>query len=154
MRRSGVFGLRVWRCQPGLWSSQGLSGKATASELLSLLPGLKLLTGCWTVRVGSWLPAGQTLPSVPSRGGLSNMAACSIKASTRESLLAKKKSQSYNLIRGWHHFTFARFHWLEAHLGRRWGESAEAWLAGDRDHQNPSIILHIPVTFLMSSLCV
>ena len=74
--------------------SEGTSGVVSASKLTQILGQVQLFNSCLTKGLDSMLATGWRLSSVPFWIDLSNMTVCLLKASQRESLLAKQGLQS------------------------------------------------------------
>lgn len=75
-------------------SSEGPTREGSTSKLMQVVKKIQLFKGCLTEVLGSLLAVGWRMPSVPFHMGLSNMAACLIKASKKESPLARQGLQS------------------------------------------------------------
>lgn len=70
-------------------ASEGLTEEGFTSKLMQVVNKIQLFKGRLTKVLGSLLAIGWRMPSVPFQMGLSNMAACLIKDSKRESPLAR-----------------------------------------------------------------
>lgn len=88
--------------------------EGSAATLTQIVGQMQLFNSCLTKGLDSLLATGWRLPSVPFWIDLSNMTVCLLKASQRESLLAKEGTILVTLLWKWQPITLPIFYWLEA----------------------------------------